>query len=260
MLSIFLRLSYSFNSTECETLYSDSCDICISHFADRQCGFCLSLNKCISYADKDKCTGDFYYGPESTCDAPSVFTPTPTPLPAPTQIPDECGLYSNCEDCTAHLSDRNCGWCQSEGKCVNGTNAKCDGNFYYNNNAKCGKPTPTPVPTPWKVYKANTSFCKLYTDKWCTACVSTDPSQQCVWCFDTNECAMGDKDGFFFGTCKNYAYNNSLKCQGKSEHGTIVAVRVCLSIFVVVMICLGIFGCYKAIKQPAQAPQFEKIN
>ena len=264
MISLFLALSSSFNSTECTVLYSDYCDICITHFADRQCGYCGSSKTCLSYDERSKCTGTFYYGPEATCDASYVFTPTPTPLPEPSQIPDQCYLYNDCEECTIHVSDRNCGWClaaDGTGKCVNATGYNCSGSLYFNGNAKCGQPTPTPTPTPWPHYTSNTSYCRLLTDSWCEKCVSSDPTMQCVWCYDTHECAMGDEQGFFFGTCKNFAYTNDTKCRGVVSNSAIIGIRVGLAIFVALMIIIGVIICYKVIKQPPESqPLFEQIH
>jgi len=71
---------------------------------------------------------------------------------------------------------------------------------------------------------------------------------QCVWCHDTNECAMGDEDGFFFGSCKSYSYKNDNKCQGKISSSAITIVRIVVGIFVAIMIVLGITICYKQVK------------
>ena len=217
----------------------------------------------MSYEDKAQCDGDFYYGPSAVCTESRPYEPTPNPSPAPTPIPNECGIFTTCDSCASHLLDRNCGWCQDasgNGKCIDG-NATCDGSFYYNNNAKCGASIPTPTPTPWPApYEGNASYCRLLTDTWCSKCVSSDPSMSCVWCHDTNECAMGDKDGFFFGTCKSYSYENDDKCSGLMSNGGIVVVRVCIAIFVVAMVIFGVVLCYKVIKQPKQAPLFEQIQ
>ena len=265
MISLFLTFSYSFNKTDCSLLYSESCDICITHYLDRQCGFCSSTNSCMNIDDKSQCTGTFYYGPQATCTQSYDFTPTPTPIPQPTQLPDQCNLYTDCETCSSHLSDRNCGWCQSEsgeGLCVDGSNYKCNGSLYYNGNAKCGQPTPTPTPTPWPHYESNPTYCRLLSDTWCTKCVSSQPNMSCVWCFDTNECAMGNEQGFLYGTCTNYASTNNDKCQGKISTGGIIAVRIVLAIFVVAMIVIGVFICYKVIKEPETNRQtlFEQIQ
>lgn len=263
MFFIFSTFSVSF---DCKAVYTaDGCPICITHYADRQCGWCNSTGTCMSIDDISQCaSGKFLYGPEADCSQPAPPIPSPiTPAPEPTQIPQDCSIYQNdgCEICTSHFADRNCGWNAVDNKCENNNTKTCDDqHFYYGGNAKCGGKIPTPTPTPWPVYTANTSFCRLLSDTWCTKCVSTQKNMSCVWCHDTNECAMGDKDGFFFGTCKSYSYENDHKCRGVASKGTIIGVRVGLAIFVTIMIVLGVFICYKQISVKPEINSYENVK
>lgn len=216
---------------------------------------------------KSKCAaGKFYYGPNADCeqDVPPTPPEPVTPVPTPEPLDHDCSLYQNdgCEVCVSHYADRNCGWNNVSQKCESYEKKTCpDDKFYYGGNAKCFAQFPTPTPTPWPVYKANTSYCRLLSDTWCTKCVSSDPDMRCVWCHDTNECAMGDEFGFYFGTCKKYSYTNDTTCRGVASKGTIVGVRVGLAIFVTVMIVLGVFVCYKQIKQkPEEKNAYQNVN
>lgn len=252
MFFIFLALSVDF---DCEAVYtSDGCPVCITHYADRQCGWCNSTGTCMSFKDRSKCqAGKFLYGPEADCALPAPPIPEPVkPTPTPEPLVQDCSIYQNdgCEVCTSHYADRNCGWNSIDNKCENNLTKTCDAqHFYYGGNAKCGGVIPTPTPTPWPVYKANTTYCRKLSDTWCSKCVASDPEMKCVWCHDTNECAMGDKEGFFFGTCKSYSYEDDDTCRGKSSKGTIIGLRVGISIFIVAVSVVGIYICYRQIKK-----------
>ena len=253
MLFFLSKISLSF---DCQAVYTkDGCAVCITHYADRQCGWCNSTQQCISYDDASKCpSGNLWYGPEADCSKPAPVIPTPQP-PVPTQapIPQECEIYQNdgCEMCISHYADRKCGWNSIDNKCETYDKKTCDdAHFYYGDNAKCGGVIPTPTPTPWPVYEANTTFCRLLSDTWCSKCVATQPNMSCVWCHDTNECAMGDKDGFFFGECKSYSYADDDKCKGYYSKGSIIGIRAVVSVIVAALVVAGILVCYKSIKQP----------
>lgn len=256
MLSLLLGTARSFNKTDCSLFYGDSCEICVSHFADRQCGWCESTKKCVNVDDSSSCSS-FYYGPEAVCSQPPPKTPTPapTPKPAPTLLPgSECKLYNDCETCTSHFADRNCGWCMASGTtgtCYDGNSSPCDPDKFYYNVSVCGKPVPTPTPTPWPRYEADTQFCRKLSGTWCDKCVSTQPNMSCVWCHETKECAMGDAEGFFFGKCSKYSVTADDVCLGKASHKTIVTIRVVVSIFITAFTAIGIWICYKQIKRPA---------
>ena len=255
MFYFFSTLSLSSICEIYNGTFDDACPVCITHFADRQCGWCKSTGKCISYDESSTCS-DFYYGPDADCNdaTPAPYSPTPAPEPTATPLPQQCELYTSdgCEICVSHYGDRNCGWNNVAKKCEAFDSKTCnESDFYYADNAKCNEPIPGPSPTPWPHYVANTSYCRALTDSWCTKCVSSDPSMSCVWCYDTNECAMGDSSGFFFGTCKSYAYTNDDKCQGKISNGAIIGIRVGLAIFITIMIALGVFICWRTIRTPA---------
>ena len=265
MFFFFSTLSLS---SDCDTYYTSSgCPVCVTHFVDRQCGWCKSQNKCISYDESSTCPDQFYYGPEANCNSttPAPYNPTPAPQPEPTPLPEECSIYTadGCEICTSHYADRKCGWNKVAKQCQSNSTKTCnETEFYFGDNAKCDAEIPGPTPTPWPRYVANTSYCRSLSNSWCTNCVSSDPSMQCVWCYDTHECAMGDSEGFFFGTCKNFAYTNDTKCRGVVSDGAIVGIRVGLAIFVAIMIIIGCFICYKTIKKPEEQanPNYENVQ
>ena len=208
--------------------------------------------------DKSKCTGDFYYGPAATCSGPAPLpTPTPEPTPYPTPLPgDQCGNYKDCDTCTSHFADRNCGWCMASGEsgtCYEASKSTCDAKYFYYNTTVCNQPVPPPSPTPWPRYEANTTFCKLLSGTWCEKCVSTQPNMSCVWCHASKECVMGDSEGPFFGSCPSntFSYKADDQCLGKIAKGKILAIRIVVGILVTAFIAAGIFICYKEIKKPA---------
>ncbi|KAJ3424340.1 bifunctional inhibitor/lipid-transfer protein/seed storage 2s albumin superfamily protein [Anaeramoeba flamelloides] len=157
----------------CST-YNSSCDFCLSHYVDRQCGYCYDSNKtygyCMMIKNKKGCKTDFYYGVLSKCPPNPTPTPTPTPSSSPTTSPtpfptfdrSDCkDIYTDCYTCRSHFFDRSCGWCNQEGgsQCYYGTadgpagQDKCDQkNWVYGpKSLGCDKqPTPTPSLSPTK--------------------------------------------------------------------------------------------------------------
>lgn len=263
MLCILFNLGASV--LDCDTLYTkDGCPICITHFSDRQCAWCADSNKCVAFNQSNSCQ-KLYYGPEADCSrAPSKVTPTPAPIPPPEPKITGCSHYTSdgCDVCVTHYKDRNCGWNAQDNKCENANETKCpQDKFYYGTNAKCGQPIPPPTPTPWPKYEVNTSFCRSRSNTWCSKCLE-DPEQRCVWCHETRECVMGDKDGFFFGTCPGkYSHVDDDQCKGLASKGAVIGIRVGVAIWIVVMSLLGIWGCYYFIKQPAgPSTKYDEIH
>lgn len=259
----------------CSKLYSVNeswCPICVSHYADRQCGWCMTSKKCIEASSASTCPNAFYYGPETDCSA-STPPKTPTPFPKPTSVPepfnpDECKMYKECGECTLHYGDRKCGFCSDSPKSLSGTcmstiNSTCPHDrFYFNNNAKCGAEIPPPTPTPWPRYEANATFCYSMTGKWCQKCVSSNKDMHCIWCHSTKECVMGDADGAYFlgNKCESYSYEEDTKCTGKISDGAILGWRIGISIFIATVSVLCIIGCYKIIKKPKEAQEYDTLN
>lgn len=239
-------------SSDCDLLYtSDGCGVCVSHYGDRQCGWCGASQKCVSVGDNEKCDSKLYYGPNQKCDADPAPTPTPEPTTEPVPaLDDQCGFYSDCEECTIHWTDRKCGWCGSSAKCIqynaNGTDCP-DDQLYYNNNAKCGAVI-TPVPTPWPRYYADPGFCSSMTGSWCKKCVSKNTSMSCGWCGETKECVMGDAFGPLFGTCDSWSYSEDRKCTGKMTKKSILAVRLTVAIAISIIAVAGIVLCIKSFR------------
>jgi len=249
---LFLAIFGLSDNDICTTLYAGDCPICISHFADRQCGFCDTTKTCMLANQSSKCT-KFLVGPGTECGkepAPTPVLPTYTPVPV---YSGPCDIYSTCEECTVHgKSDRNCGWCQTTGKCEHINESKCnETSFYHDNNAKCGAII-YPTVTPWPRYDANATFCYSMTGTWCQKCVSANVSMQCGWCASTKECIMGDELGPLFGSCKDWSYTEDDKCLGLISPGKIVAVRVVIAIVITVLIVFFIFSCYRIIKNPKE--------
>jgi hypothetical protein len=249
----------------CANLYS-TCSTCISHYADRQCGWNFTSSQCTSYPNGTVGPG-VAFGPDCSCSNPSMTPspPTPTPVtPPPVVFPDECASYSSCDTCTLHYADRQCGWCQdSSPRCIryNETAPTCNYSaFYYDNNAKCNATIPPPDPTPWPRYDANPSFCYSMTDSWCKKCVSTNKSLSCGWCHSTNECIMGDREGPFFGSCANWMIEDDDKCLGKLSPNQILGIRIGLSVALVVLVGICVFGCYKVIKRPSHHAEYESLE
>lgn len=267
---MFLLLSVLARSDDiCSILYSKTnCSICVSHYADRQCGWCKdgSQSRCIEASSSGTCK-KFFYGPNTDCSAenpPPLPTPFPLPPSPPTPFPaSECSYYKTCEQCTPHYGDRQCGWCDAEGVgCVAVANNTCPHDkFYYNNNAKCGAVIPPPTPTPWPRYEANATFCYAMTGKWCQKCVSANKDMHCIWCHSTKECVMGDADGAYFlaNKCESYSYDEDTKCTGKISDGAILGWRIGISLFIATVSVLCIIGCYKIIRKP-KTEEYEDLK
>jgi len=265
MLSFFYVFGLS--ALSCQLLYDkEGCAVCVTHYADRQCGWCSTSNTCLPYSENDKCPNHFYYGPKANCSSenPEPYTPTPAPTPSPTPLPHQCEMYTSegCNVCTGHYADRNCGWCAETGKCEYSNTSVCNKqSFYYGDNAKCGKPIPTPTPTPWPRYEANATFCYSLTDSWCSKCVSTNKDMKCVWCHETRECVMGDSYGPFFGTCKGkFSFEDDNQCKGIASKNTIYTVRIVVGIIITAITVFSILGCYKAIKTPSEPVGYDNIH
>lgn len=175
-------------------------------------------------------------------------------------IPQQCGFYEDCERCTGHLADRDCGWCDETNTCEYAPNSTCNFfKFHYKDNRKCGQRiTPTPAPAP--TYKVNTTFCRLLSGTWCTKCVTEDPDYHCGWCFDTNECLMGSENGPYSTKCRKWSYENDDQCQGKVSSGGIVALRVVLGIVVGGFIAAGVIICYCQVKKKKTPSDYQPIQ
>ena len=246
------------DSNYCSTVYNlYGCRICITHFADRQCGWCSSTNTCESNLTKTCSPTEFIFGPNSKCDEQTIVVPTPTPTPSPTpsSLIGQCKIYTNegCSVCSSHYTDRNCGWCETTKECVDISTGKesCSADsFYYGEAGVCGKPISTPMPV-WPVYSGNTSFCSSLSGTWCSNCISKDPSMSCGWCGATKECIPGYADGPLNLFCeKDWSFTLDRKCNGTSSHSAIVGMRVGIGIFVGIVVILCIVGCVKVIRQP----------
>ena len=249
------------SSNYCTMFYGSDCQWCVSHYADQHCGFFLGNKTCISWDDASSAErGAMLYGPQASCSSETPSTPVPTPEPTAAPGPivgDECGLFADCDECSLHYADRNCGWCAENNKCMKsaGEATKCPANkFYYNNNAKCGEKIPDPV-EPWPRYDANATFCISLSGDWCEKCVSTNVSYSCGWCHTTNECIQGDAIGPLFGTCEDWSFVDADgtpddKCLGLVSKGTRVAIRVTVAIVITVITALCVAGCAHVIRKP----------
>ena len=181
MFFIFASLIKA-DSDYCSTIYNDyGCHVCITHFIDHNCGWCSNSQTCVSYGNKTCSDNEFIYGPNSQCDKPPVpFSPTPTPSPTPSVLKGQCYLYDNenCDVCTSHYLDRNCGWCEATKKCVDVDEGKAScpvESFYYGDAGICNQPISTPMPI-WPVYVGNTTFCSSLSGTWCSNCISQNPN------------------------------------------------------------------------------------
>ncbi|KAH0789558.1 Plexin repeat family protein [Histomonas meleagridis] len=238
-------------ASDCDLLYtSDGCSLCVSHYADRQCGWCRSSKKCITVSGNETCpSGQLYYGPNQDCEAEPG--PTPVPMPSPTKQPipifTDCDQYTSCEECTIHYKDRGCGWCATNNKCIQDGNCNYS-DYYYNNNAKCGAPIP-PTPQPFPRLESNTDYCISMSNTWCIKCVSSNTTQSCGWCASTKECVIGDALGPLFGSCDSWSYTEDQKCTGIISKSGIVAVRVVVGIVVAAIIAAGVFICIRAFRK-----------
>jgi hypothetical protein len=242
-------------SPACATLYYD-CTSCITHYADRQCGWNQSSSKCVD-CNSTNCAS-FIYGPTATCTNPTL-TPSPSPVPTipPAPAPDfgsNCSLYPSCAECTVHTTDRNCGWCNSSRHCiaVNGSESCPQDKFYFGNNAKCGDPVPPPDPTPWPRYDPDATFCYAMTGQWCQKCVTANKSMNCGWCHGSQECVAGDAQGPWFQTaaCGNWSFTETDLCLGRVSSGQILAIRIGVGIAIGIIIVVSLAGCYVIIRKP----------
>lgn len=263
MLQLFLVLCASLDDI-CTTLYKDSgCPICISHYADRQCGWCSDLGDCVSL-ENHKCQS-YLYGPEARCDgAPVPIPPTPTSVPTPAPFNhSECHLYdSDCETCTKHWNDRHCGFCAEEGKqgCFHFEDSTCSPqHFYFNGNAKCYAVIPTPKPSPIPPFDRIPDFCAKMTGDWCTKCVSTNKSMHCGWCHTTKECIMGDANGPFFLGCEEWSFEEDDKCKGMISKSAALGLRIGIGLFVGSVVVICVVGCYRVIRKRRE-PEVAQIN
>lgn len=263
-LTLFLRHGLS-DDDLCDYLYTgDTCDVCMTHFADRKCGFCPKLNKCFSFENKSRCEGDFLYGPQARCtDTHEAPIPVEQPLKVIPIYKGDCGLYKSCDDCTGHYTLAECGWCETTQKCVKLNYSDPDQcpfhSFYIGDNAVCGKKI-TPTPRPYPRTEVNASLCRSLSGTWCSKCVSTNETYQCGWCFDTSECIVGTETGPLFMKCKDWAFEDNAKCKGVTTSSNVIAVRVVFSLLIAGFMAGGIFICYRAIKTPAVAPQYNPID
>ena len=247
MLFIYLLFTNSLN--DCY-LYSNSCEICVTHFSDRKCGYCRSTKSCI-YENETCSTDQFIYGPKAKCsdEKPIPYIPTLTPTPLPSLLPNSCSIYNNdgCSICISHFGDRNCGWCSTTNSCENINTTKCEfSNFYFNGNAKCGSKIPTPLPTPYPRYEADPTFCLKLTNTNCPKCVSTNPNKSCIWCHESKECVMGDSLGPLFGTCQGKFSTKLDAFCFKSSSTWSVYIWITVAILVTFATIIGFILCYKA--------------
>ncbi|KAJ6235298.1 hypothetical protein M0813_28740 [Anaeramoeba flamelloides] len=204
-------------------VYNNSCDSCLTHYADRQCGWCKTTSSCFTGntdgpLDSTCSQDNWYWGANSQCPpnpAPkptTIPTPTPTPTPIPTPDSDDCAIYPDCNRCAAHYADRNCGWCASDKKCYQGTksgssNGKCKGvNWNYGSNAKC-----------------LSSECNNYDS--CDVCLTHFADRKCGWCTVDGlsyHCLSGDGMGATSMNCTdNWYYGPNAKCTGPAPSPTV---------------------------------------
>lgn len=180
-------------------------------------------------------------------------------------ITGQCNLYKDCESCSLHYADRNCGWCDEDGKqgCIeyDGNNTQCDASkFYYNGNARCGSEIPVP-PQPWERYDANATFCYAMSGEWCEKCVSLNTSMRCGWCHTTRECIMGDEQGPYFLSCPDWSFTADDKCLGTVSKGTAIAIRVTIAVVISIISALSVLGCVVVIRKPKnQEPTYDEVN
>jgi hypothetical protein len=264
---MFLLAVFTRSQDTCSIYTNDGCILCVSHYADRQCGWLASSTPPQCVFRPNSTDPNIIFGPGSQCSGPRPSPgPTLTPIVTPTPYsfsPDECGNYGACTNCTLHYSDRQCGWCGSTNQCVqyNGSATRCNlSEYYYNNNAVCGGEVPPPNPTPWPRYAADPDFCYAMTDQWCKKCVSSNKSQSCGWCHSTKECIMGDLRGPLFGSCDNWMPLEDDQCLGKLSSGAIVGVRVGLSLAIALLVVLAVLGCYRVISRPAHDGDYESLD
>ncbi|KAH0789736.1 Plexin repeat family protein [Histomonas meleagridis] len=256
---LFQLVAIAFAS-DCDLLYTaDGCQLCVSHYADRQCGWCRSSKKCITLAGNETCpTGDLYYGPDQDCSREPLPTPVPTlpPTPKPIPIMDGCDKYTTCDECTVHQEDRSCGWCRTSNKCMSSSviiTGECNvSDFYFENNAKCGAPIP-PTPLPWPRLESDTDYCVALSNSWCLKCVSSNTSKSCGWCGSTKECVQGDAFGPLFGSCDSWSFTEDQKCTGIISKGGIIAVRVVVGIVVAAILVVGVIICLRALRKLKEA-------
>lgn len=167
---------------------------------------------------------------------------------------DVCPIYTDCESCTFHYADRNCGWCTTEQKCIRYSNSsQCNGTFYHGSDTKCGEKTPTPTPTPFPRFEINETLCRLYDDTYCGQCVrASTNTTTCVWCPSTRECREGDENGVFFNsyTCPGHITTDDDTCKGIYSKKKILAIRVGVGVTVGVLFILSIvFAIYVVLKK-----------
>ena len=108
--------------------------------------------------------------------------------------------------------------------------------------------------------KSSSTFCKTFSDTWCTKCISTIPDYECVWCHSTKECGPGNISGFYFGSCDSYSYYADDKCTGKISKTAIISIRIVLAIIIAVFIVGWIFLLFQKTKEETTGIVFEEIQ
>ncbi|KAJ6232735.1 hypothetical protein M0813_04540 [Anaeramoeba flamelloides] len=153
--------------SECSS-YNGSCELCLTHFSDRSCGWCadskltiLCLKGNSEGPTNTTCTKGWYYGTNSKCPPSPTNPPTPTPKPTVTASPSPSALphsdcrkfYNNCMTCIEHYMDRKCGWCFTTSQCSYGdfngpSDHSCEFSAWnWGPIARCNLPSPSHSPT-----------------------------------------------------------------------------------------------------------------
>lgn len=123
MIYFLVTLSFSLLDGSCDMYTSENCESCVSHYKDRNCGWCRSSNKCVQYKgnETDCDLNDLYYNHNAKCNEP-IPPPSPTPWPHYDADPTFCYQMKDnyCTKCVSANISMSCGWCHTTKECIMG--------------------------------------------------------------------------------------------------------------------------------------------
>lgn len=123
MIYFLVSLSLSLLEGSCEMYTSEHCETCVSHYKDRNCGWCRTTNSCIQYKGNETACNltEFYYKQNAKCNDP-IPPPSPTPWPHYDADPTFCQKMTDeyCTKCVSANVSMSCGWCHTTKECIMG--------------------------------------------------------------------------------------------------------------------------------------------